>query len=80
MNDECGTCKGAEWVCEQHPTQPWSGMSVDTAACPEGCIGPRMHCVCKTQHDAHAQNTADEHERMRFAAWARGRGSWRGSD
>lgn len=42
---KCDICKGAEWVCENHPDSPWDGT--DATEC---CGGAGMPCVCNSMH------------------------------
>ena len=44
----CKYCLDLNWVCEIHPTEPWSGVVGDILGCEPKCIGPGMLCV-----DAH---------------------------
>lgn len=39
----CKVCKGCGWVCENHMTLPWEGISAHKTAC--GC-GAGAPCKC----------------------------------
>lgn len=38
--EPCPTCRGARWVCEDHPAEPWPH---------EGCGGAGVPCVCNPE-------------------------------
>lgn len=40
---DCQVCGGAAWVCENHPTRVWDGVSLSSTAC--GC-GAGQPCAC----------------------------------
>jgi hypothetical protein len=48
----CKVCKGARWVCEDHPELPWDGASDDANAC--HCGGAGLPCLacnsCDREH------------------------------
>lgn len=39
----CFLCDGTGWVCENHPEQPWGGMTSTREACECGAGAP---CRC----------------------------------
>ncbi len=45
---KCGICLGSGWVCEEHPTRPWGGMTKSKRACECGAGAP---CVCNPVHE-----------------------------
>ena len=50
MDQECENCRGLGWVCENHPSQPWSSR--------EGCqCGAGMPCECTRLPETGAENT-----------------------
>ena len=39
----CDVCDHTGWVCENHPSKPWGGISVREDAC---ACGAGMLCTC----------------------------------
>jgi hypothetical protein len=44
MKPDCPVCRGALWVCEDHPENPWAGALYLEAAC--ACGAPGVPCLC----------------------------------
>jgi hypothetical protein len=40
----CPNCDATRWVCEEHPTQPWRGLSNRYDACDCGPGAPCLYC------------------------------------
>ena len=49
MDAECRICKGARWVCEDHPDKPWDGASDAPEAC--HCRGAGVPCLACNPSD-----------------------------
>jgi hypothetical protein len=41
--EPCPTCRGHQWVCENHPNQPWD-VDADGASCCGGAGAPCRGC------------------------------------
>lgn len=47
----CWACLGTGHVCENHPTQPWSGISGAMSSCGCGAGIPCLRCTKPIPHD-----------------------------
>jgi hypothetical protein len=58
MTTECKTCDGTGWVCENHETKPWGGVSTSEDAC--RCGGAGAPCpVCNPSDRDHPPKMPD---------------------
>ncbi len=46
----CTSCLNQDWVCEEHPTLPWSGVVGNILGCEPDCGGPGV--LCQEDHAA----------------------------
>jgi hypothetical protein len=51
VTSDCNVCRGALWVCEDHPEKPWAGASNVTNAC--ACGAPGVPCLCNPSDRDH---------------------------
>jgi len=55
---ECATCDGTGWVCENHREQPWDGESNAANAC--GCGAGAPCAVCTPARAPHPEQHCGE--------------------
>lgn len=52
--EACATCQGVGWVCENHPSHPWAGMTGEDECC-GGAGAPCAECNPLSRGD-HIEN------------------------